>query len=121
MFPKPGEVRFFEGNTRYLPHMIWQYKEPRCVTGVSILPVPLSTNESYPCDMNVSYQFYYYFVILYFLVYLITLKMHVNNFSKRTVQVFCLKIMYNETPIKHRPRVGHNGKIPFVYYKGPNC
>ena len=55
LFPIPGEVRFFTGDIQFPPHMIWQYREPRCVTRVHVLPVPLGilSHEDPPTDLTV--------------------------------------------------------------------
>ena len=51
----PGEVRFFDGNMQYPPHMVWQYLEPRHVTRVEVLPIPLGVfaHEGTPKNLRV--------------------------------------------------------------------
>ena len=55
MLPVPGEMRFFDGNMQYPPHMVWQYLEPRHVTRVEVLPIPLGVfaHEGTPKNLSV--------------------------------------------------------------------
>ena len=57
--PNTGEIRFFCGSeeigNKEPAYMAWCYREPRVITKVHILPVPLAITleEDYPVDIKV--------------------------------------------------------------------
>ena len=55
-FPSPGEVTFFTGDHKTSAFMMWHYQEPRLVTKVQVLPIPLGilSQEDSPTDLKVS-------------------------------------------------------------------
>lgn len=54
--PKPGEIRFYCGSPTEPANMTWCYREPRIVSRVNILPVPLgiTLGGDYPIDIKVA-------------------------------------------------------------------
>ena len=65
--PQPGEVFFSLGSHDGTASMAWQYREPRAITKLSILPVPFSfTSESdAPIDIEVIIPYRHNLILSY--------------------------------------------------------